>query len=119
MNKSFLNNDFDEAIAFYLNAIPIVQEKLSPTDPTVGDINVKISTILQGRGELPSAVDHLLKANDVYKTAYAVVGNEEEESTLGQKIIEITTGIANVYVDMGRIEDASSFYEVSVNAKKT
>jgi len=110
---SFFNNDFDEAIALYLSAIPIAQERLPLGDPTIGDINVKISTILQGRGELQPAIDHLTKAKDVYKTSYNMF-DDDGKGVIGQKIVEIATGFANLYVDMGEMDNASTSYEVSV-----
>lgn len=68
---------------------------------------------MQGRSELSSAVDHLIKAKDIYIKADKNLDRDETRDNLGQKIIEITTGIANLQVDMGELDKASLSYEVS------
>jgi len=112
---SFWKHDFDEALALYLSAIPIVQERLThfDADTTVGDINVKISIILQGRGELQSAMDHLLKAKDIFTNACNDVKMEKEHQRviMAEKLMEVTNGIANTFVEMGEKEEASKYHE--------
>ena len=68
---------------------------------------------MQGRSELSSAIDHLIKAKDIYIKADENLDRDETRDNLGQKIIEITTGIANLQVDMGELDKASLSYEVS------
>jgi tetratricopeptide (TPR) repeat protein len=98
----------------YLSAIPIAQERLptSEADTTVADINVKISIILQGRGESQSAIEHLQKAEELYTNAYHDAKNEKQRLLMSEKIIEITIIIANTFVEMGDMEEASKFHKV-------
>jgi hypothetical protein len=93
-----------------LSAIPIAREKLFHEDAnvTVGEINVKISIILQGRGELQSAIDHLQKAKDIFTTAYNDAKSNDDDDDddffriiMAEKIMEVTHGIANTFVEMG------------------
>lgn len=114
---SFWNYEFDEAIALYLSAIPIARERLSNLDAdiTVGDINVKISIILQGRGELQSTIDHLLKAKDIFTNAYNDIKSEHNNDRIvimAEKIMEVTNGIANTFVEMGEKKEAVKYHEV-------
>jgi hypothetical protein len=88
--------------------------KLSSQVP--GDIHVKISTILQGQAKLPDAFDHLVKAKEIYKQCIAdLEGNEiSDKEVLALKLVEVVTGIANICVDQGNIDNAAETYEVSL-----
>lgn len=122
-DQKFWSNDLDEAIALYLSAIPIAQDKLShcDADTTVGDINVKISIILQGRGESQSAMEHLRKAKDIYQNAYKDANKSDDNfrKVMAEKIIEVTNRIANVNVEMGEMDEASKVHEDIVESCKT
>ncbi len=93
----------------------MAQEILSPYDTTVGDIFVKIATILQGKGELEAAIDHLVKAKKLYEKSSSMISDNDRKKKvlLGQKLVEVLTGIANLYVDSEELEKASSSYKVS------
>ena len=93
----------------------MAQDILPSFDSTVGDINVKISAILQGRNEISAAIEHLLKAKQIYEESIqmkTILGEDERKEILIEKIIEVLTGIANLQVNAGEIDNASDQYKV-------
>ena len=178
--NSFMRNDYEKAIELYTKAITELKENENmqndlESKQTVGDIHVKLSSILQGQGELSYSLRYLTKARDIYKEcANMMIQNQHQKSqslddsqcyncassgrtlrsakggesilehssnknnnnehkidnvgvaksatesksmltdqVLALKIVEIITGIANIYVDKGDIDNATEHYQVS------
>ena len=76
-----------------------------------GDINFKVSSILQGQSQLPSALNHLMIAKNTYKSCIENAKGGELD-VLAAKLVEIVTGIANIYVDQSEIDNAAETYKV-------
>ena len=112
---SFLSNDFDEAIEVYKNVIQILEldDKTKFTQSNA-DVHVKISTILQGQGKLSNALEYLIQARDIYHKCVNENGGKvsTNDEVLPLKLIEVITGIANIYVDEREIGKASKTYQV-------
>lgn len=105
-------NEFDEALGLYLNALPVFEE-VSNVDPIVGDIHVKICTILQGIGEFSLGISHLTKAKDAYTAAHGEATDDHIKSILIQNIINVSVESGDAYLAMGEMDKASECYEVS------
>lgn len=105
-----MKGEFTEAKTLYDKALPIVHEKFSETDWLVGDIHVKIATIEQGKNRLKIAIKHLEKAQTAYEASIAEEGEDDALAT--PKLIEIKTNMANLLLDMGKLEQANKLYEV-------
>jgi tetratricopeptide (TPR) repeat protein len=115
-DELFMKSQYNEALEKYQDALPFAEIKFGPSNPTVGDIHVKISTIQQGKSKLQPAVEHLTNAMEIYKRAIneSSGDNSEYVLVLQRKLVEIMTCIANIYVDMGEMEKANDMYHVSV-----
>jgi len=114
----FQNDKLDEALELYLNAIPKVQEVVQVGDPIIGDINVKISRILQGSGVIEAAIDHMEKAKHIFIAAHKTETLKEKKLVLGEKIVDATMGISNLHVNLGEVDKAKISFEVRVCEKK-
>mmetsp|Transcript_124 Transcript_124/g.168 ORF Transcript_124/g.168 Transcript_124/m.168 type:complete len:379 (+) Transcript_124:167-1303(+) len=117
-DQCFMRNDFDTAIELYNKVIERLQIREESDDQISGDIHVKISIILQSQGELEQALDFLVKAKNIYMKFIENLEEDESKEILATKLVEIITGIANVYVDIGEIESASNTYEESISMSR-
>lgn len=109
-----MRNDFEKAEELYKNVLKAFEGKDDKSNNEVnGDINVKISSILQGQGDLTTALEHLFCAKEIYKKCIDMDENDEVNVNIqAEKLIEIETGIANIYVDQGEIDNAENRYKV-------
>ncbi len=106
-----MRNQFDEAVDLCLNAMKYVDENDVKDMQTLGDINVKISSIKQGHAELEEALAFLVKAKDIYSECIQK-DKDAAKQALGVKLVETMTGMANIYVDQREIVKASEVYKV-------
>lgn len=116
--EKFQAGDLDEALGLFLISIPMVQENLRAGDPLIGDINVKISTILQSSNELEDAIKHLNKANIIYARTYKKTRENDKRIILAEKAIDVKIGIGNIYLEMGDVEKAMKSFEESLTICK-
>jgi len=79
----------------------------------VGDIHVKICTILQGIGEFGVGISHLTKAKDAYTAALGEATDDHIKSILIQKMIHVSVERGDAYLAMGEMDKASECYMVS------
>ena len=115
--RRFEENECDEALALYLNAMPIAQERLPAGDPTVGDINIKICTLLQGIEEFDAALNHLIKAKEIFTTLHGEADNDDSKSLLMQKMIDVCADIGDAHLAMEEMNKASESYAVSTTGR--
>lgn len=94
----------------YNKVLKKISEKGNETSEIFGDINFKVSSILQGQSQLPLALNHLMIAKKTYRSC--IDSEVGELDVLVAKLIEIVTGIANIYVDQGEIDNAAETYKV-------
>jgi hypothetical protein len=108
----FESDKLDEALELYLNAIPKVQKVVDVGDPIIGDINVKISRILQGSAVIEAAIDYMEKAKQIFTAAHKTEKVKEKKLVLGEKIVDAIMGISNLHVNLGEIDKAKIAFEV-------
>lgn len=118
-DRKYDENEFDEALALYLNALPVFEKRLSnanfDVDATVGDIHVKVCSILQEIGEFGVGISHLTKAKDAYIATLGKLGEATEsddhiKSILIQKMIHVSVDSGDAYLAMGEMDKASECY---------
>jgi len=121
---SFHTSNFIEAVAQYTAALVRCKEKLGDMDILIGDIHVKIANIHQGDDRLEEAMEHLIRAKEVYYhnlTQCERAGEDTmaiRDDSLEQKWIEIVTNIANIYVDLRQTERAHDTYKEALEISR-
>ncbi len=108
-----MRNDFKKAVEKYDKVLNKLSDNGYDHSEISGDINVKVSNILQGQGDLPLALNHLLTAREIYRTCVENIEDDNNE-VLAAKLLETVMGIANIYVDQGEINNAADTYQVSI-----
>ena len=84
----------------------------------MGDIHVKVCSILQEIGEFGAGISHLTKAKDAYiatldKLGEATESDDHIKSILIQKMIHVSVDSGDAYLAMGEMDKASECYMVS------
>lgn len=108
---SYLKSDFEIAKQLYCESIVSLEEHNGQFTEFAGDVQVKMSNILQGTGDLSGSIEHLRKAELIYRKCIEKSGSTDNH-VVSQKLIEVITGIANNFVDQREIEMASDSYKV-------
>ncbi len=108
---SYLKSDFEIAKQLYCESIISLEEHNEQSTEFAGDVHVKFSNILQETGDLSGSIEHLRKAEHIYRKCIETSGSTGNH-VVSQKLIEVVTGIANTLVDQREIEMASDSYKV-------
>jgi tetratricopeptide (TPR) repeat protein len=109
-------HEFDKALQAYQKVSNTFDQNDAKNLQDMADVHVKISNIHQVKGELSQALGYLQRAyqsyNECLHSATAVIDNQKQQQFLALKIVEVTCGIANIYIDQGETEKSSYKYKV-------
>lgn len=110
------NGDYEDAIRYYQQALPLNRKLHGVDHHKVGDNLVSMAMAMESVGRFEEGMEALEGALKIYKVSSVRTNSERKANALWFKVVNVLNQIGNIYFRLGMIDVANEKYHDALKA---